>query len=294
MSRWHLVVACMSGAVVASGCGTEGSENGGRPERESDATDHVVAGVVIDISGTAAIHPSAAAWMTDRRLPLPSLQGFTLRVEEPFRMALQDPNPLLGEAMIETEGAFAVQDVDTARLSFGGIAAGLVDGRGAGTSPIIPSTTVVFDVRLHDSLPQADLTAVKVWAIPVPYHEQLTAAVTPTRIQELTSRQAVSLSQAGFILGRIVDAQGNAVAGASIETDPPTWADRIFYPSEDLLGVTQIGTSANGLFLFVHSAGGIDPFTFRVRERPEYGWRNGGVQGGKALVVTVHPGATPP
>jgi hypothetical protein len=284
----------MAGALVASACGPRGSETAQDPPPGASGTDRVVAGLVIDISGTASIHPSAAAWMANRQLARPSLEGLTVRVEEPLRRALQDPNPVLGESTIAAEGAFTVQDVDTAQLSFGGIAAALAGDSNTGQSGFVPASTLVFDVRLHDSLPQADLTGVKVWAVPAAYEEQLTAAVTAGRIQDLTSRLAGSLRQAGFVLGRVVDAQGNAVAGASIETEPPTWANRLFYPSDDLLGVSQSGTASSGLFVFVHTAGAFEPFAFRVKDRPEYGWRNGGVAGGTALVVTVHPGTAPP
>jgi hypothetical protein len=295
MDRWDGALAWIAAALVAGGCGPAGGTGaGGGSQAGSDASDRVVTGLMIDVSGTAAIHPAAAAWMSDRMLPLPALEGFTVRLEEPFRSALQDPNPLLGQAAIAAAGAFTVRGVDTHLLSFGGIAAALAGGDASAQPILVPSRTVVFDVRLHDSLPEADLTGVRVWAVPRAYEEQLTAAVSPARIQDLTARQAASLVQAGFVLGRVVDSQGNAVAGASIETDPPALGDRVFYPSADLAGVTQGATASNGLFVYVHTAGAFEPFAFRVKDRPEYGWRNGGVALGTGLVVSVYPGMTPP
>lgn len=293
MAGRHGVCACALGALIAYGCGGE-SGNAGGADAGADAPTSVAKPLVIDVRGTAEVHPAAAAWMVARGLPLPSLDGVTLRVEEPFRTALQDPSGTLGQAPIDPAGAFWVEDVDTALLTRGGIAASLVDGRRSGVPSILSSTTVVFDVRLHDGLPQADITDAKVWALPVAFHEQLTAAVGPSRLPSLPSGQAVALIDAGFMLGRVVDSAGNPVAGAALETDPAIWADHIFYPSGDLGSVSQAGTSAAGLFVFVRGAASLEPFAFRVRDRPEYGWRNAAVRSGTALVVTVHPGTIAP
>ncbi|HYX90476.1 MAG TPA: hypothetical protein VE782_02855, partial [Myxococcaceae bacterium] len=263
-------------AFVTAGCGRAG----GGPDAGLDASDTIPPPLKVDVSGTAAIHPAAEAWMTDAGIPLPSLAGLTARAEEPFRLALQDSQAILGETAVAPNGGFAIPDVNTGLVTRG-IAVGLADARDSGAAPFIPAATVVFDVKLHESLPQADITGARVWAIPFAYEEQLTAAVSPTRICELTTADggcsAASLVEAGFMFGQIVDENGNPVTGAQIETDPPSWADRFFYPSDDLREVTQTSTHANGLFIFVHTGGVIEPFAFRVKDPlGGYRWWNGG------------------
>jgi hypothetical protein len=291
MRRFQTVLAALTGsAIVAAGCGLVG----GSPDAGLDADDSVSPPLLVHVSGRAAIHPAAEAWMTDAGMPLPPLEGLRLRLQEPFRLALQDRLGVLGETTLPANGEFSIGDVNTALVTRG-IAASVDDPTDGGSSPLVPAATVVFDVKLNESLPQADITSARAWAIPFAYQERLTTSVGPARIRTLThGNEAGSLIEAGFMLGRIVDVQGNPVIGAQIETDPPAWADRIFYPSDDLREVTQGGTSANGLFIFVHTGGIVDPFTFRVKDRAEYGWRNGGVGRGNALVFTVHPGIAPP
>jgi hypothetical protein len=69
---------------------------------------------------------------------------------------------------------------------------------------------------------------------------------------------------------------------------------RFFYPTADISSVTQTGTSANGLFVFVHDGGPTSPFTFSVEGQPDYRKRNAGAAAGTALIMTVYPGTVAP
>ncbi len=260
-------------------------------EASADAGIHFVPDAVIRVSGTAAVYPNAAVWMTQAGTAVPSLQGLTLRIEEPLKTALGDDTGVLGTMTLDDTGAFSMEGVDTARVNLG-IAVGIRDD--ANTGAVIPAATTVWDVQLHSAKPEVDLTGTTAWALPKAFHDALTLAVSPVRIAQLTHGTESALSGAGFILGKVVDAQGNPAGGARVVTGNADLDARVFYLDEGISSVTQAGTSANGLFVYVHDGGNMSPLTLSVDGNPDYKTRNGGVAAGSALIMTVYPGTVAP
>ncbi len=275
-------------ALLVLGC----SGNGGTvADAGVDANINVAIDPVIRVSGTAAVYPSAAAWMTQAGMQVPSLNGLTLRIEEPLKVALEDDTGIFGTLTLDDSGAFSLEGVDTALVNLG-IAAGIKDDLDAGT--VVRSATALFDVQVHEDKPRLDIVGAKAWAIPKAFHDALTNAVSPVTVAQLTNGTHSTLSGAGFILGQVVDAQGNPVPGVKIDADSDELDARFFYPSEDFASATQAGTSANGLFVYVHTGGTTNPFTFTVEGKPEYKKRNGGAAAGTALIISVYPGTVAP
>ncbi|MGA9523641.1 MAG: carboxypeptidase regulatory-like domain-containing protein [Myxococcaceae bacterium] len=256
-----------------------------------DASFHFAPDAVIRVSGTAAVYPNAAEWMTQAGMPVPSLKGLTLRIEEPLKVALGDDTGVFGSTTLDDTGAFSMEGVDTGKVNLG-IAVGIRDEANAGT--VIHAATTVWDVQMHEAKPELDIRGATGWALPKAFHDALTLAVSPVTIAQLSGGTTSTLSGAGFILGKVVDAQGSPVAGARIVTGSADVDARFFYPSEDFSSVTQAGTSASGLFVYVHDGGTTRPFTLSVDGKPDYKKRNGGVAAGTALIMTVYPGTVAP
>ncbi|MFZ5470106.1 MAG: carboxypeptidase regulatory-like domain-containing protein [Myxococcota bacterium] len=290
--------------LLCLGCpnGSTGSD-GGESDGDIEPTD-----IEIDVSGTARVHPAAVDFLNTNGRAVPSIEGLTLRVEEPLKVALHDPLGEFGTVILDGGGAFRVNAVPVQLVNLG-IAAGIRDETDAGVCGadagvpdggcktvyrVVRSATVLYDVALEQKKPETDITGAVAFAIPTDFHEQLTAAVTPATILQITgANQKSTLLEAGFMLGRIVDAQGNPVANAKVAPSPAALASQFFYPTSDLSG-TQGSTSANGLFVFVHTGGDVNTFRFTIEGKSEYRQRNAGAAKDACLVVTVYPGTTPP
>lgn len=292
----------LSSACAALLCtalfGCPGNENHGGQDAGPDANDIITEPPVIKVSGTALIHPDALPLVMDGGTQLKSVEGLTLRIEEPLLVALNDPSGVFGEQTLPADGSYSIGNVDTATVSIG-IAAGIRDPADAGSSLVVPSATTLFDVILQQGKPETDLVGTKAYALPREFVTQLEAAVTPARIAQLNGiadggggSLPDNLEKSGFILGKIVDQAGAPVAGVKIAASK--YGDRFFYPSEDLSTVTDTGTSANGLFLFVWNGDKPDVFDLSVDGHPEYLKRRGGASGGAGLVMTVYPGTQAP
>jgi hypothetical protein len=231
----------------------------------------------------------------------------TVSVDEPFKVALGDSHGHFGQVTLDATGTFSVPGVDTAQVVLGIAAAvrderpGVCDGGlpvdgGCAGGAVINAASGVYDVQLQGNvIPQNDIDGGKAFAVPLAFHDQLTAAVRPGVISGITSGTQTTLLGAGFILGRIVDAQGQPVPGASVELIPSTTAPQLYYVADDFKTVNQVATGATGLFVYVHT-GSSTPTTFllKVNNRSEYLGRNAGAVGGAALVMTVFPGTVQP
>lgn len=239
------------------------------------------------VTGTARVHPSALALLEDAGRPAPSFEGLLLRLEEPLQAALKDPLAVFGELSLDGGGKFRVEAVPSAQLNVG-LAATISQATDGGT--VVPASTILFDLRLEDGRPRHDLVDVVAYVLPVELHTALTQAVTPAVVHQLTSGKATSLLEAGFILGRVVDETGAPVAGARIAPEPGNLASRFLYPNQELTG-TQVSTSDNGLFVFVHDATGALTFEYGVEGRAEYLKRSAVAAVGRAWMVSVYPGA---
>jgi hypothetical protein len=241
--------------------------------------------ITFNVSGTAKMFPEGAALLADAGLST-SIAGLRLRVEEPFKIAVNENDPLgiFSTAILDAGGEFSATNVDDDLVTLG-VAAGIRDETDAGR--VIRAATTLYDVALEGMKPDHDLTGQTAWAIPSAYHDALTAAVGPTQIQAVTNGAKTTLFAAGFILGRIVDAQGTPVAGATL-TPTGTVAGKFFYPLANLTGYSAT-TQSNGLFVYVHNGGPVETFRFNVTGRSEYKTRQGGATANACLVITVAP-----
>jgi hypothetical protein len=271
--------------VVALLCGCSSNPmvpDSGTPDAGMDVTQ-------FNVSGTAAMFPEGAAMLADAGLST-SIVGLRIRVEEPFKIAINDNDPLgiFSVAHLDATGAFSAQDVQVDLVTLG-VAGGILDDTDAGR--VIRSATTIWDVALEGKKPDHDITGAKAWAIPTQYHDALTAAVTPAQIRTITG-DAGTLIEAGFILGRIVDANGAGVAGVTL-TPTASVEGQFFYPTADLTG-TMASTSSNGLFLYVHNGGDVETFRVNVTSHTEYKTRQAGAAANACLVLTIYPGDTAP
>ncbi len=298
-------------AALTLGCpGGGGSKDGG-----ADSGENPNEFPLITVAGQVFVHPEAARYLADAGYPALSLGGLTVRVEEPLKVALdeKDPSAVFGTRPLDDGGTFSVPDVRSELVTLG-IAAGVRDDQDAGVrscpecgpladggSPFVPDTrvirsaTVLYDVTFWGGAkPDQDVRGTKAYALPSQFHAKLTAAVTPERILQRTGRSQSTLVGAGFVLGRLVDTAGNPVAGLKVAADTLV-TDHIYYPSEDLSTVTNTGTSANGLFIYLYD-GDERPsqFQYTVKDHPEYKARKAGAVRSAGLVVTVFPGDTEP
>lgn len=271
--------AMLVGAVLLVACGS--------PMTMTDAG--VDAGVeadpVFSVSGTVAIHPDALD------AGLGSLVGLTVRVEEPLKVAANNPAGVFSTATLDGTARFSVQNVSNELVNLG-VAVGVRDDGDAGVPKVVRSATVVYDVLLVGKKPLGEVKDRVAYAIPTGFHDRLTALLGPTRLRMLTpDAPKDTLIAAGCILGKVLDAQGAPVSGVTITPSAGSVASRFFYPSADF---TSLGTatSSNGLFLYVHEGTDlVQQFNFKVEGRNEYKQRNAGAVNNACLVVMVTPGS---
>ena len=278
-SLFAFAVAGCSGATATTDGGTDAGQE---PPAE------------VAVSGTVTMHPDSLGLLADAGAST-SVAGLTLRVEEPFKVALNNPDGIFHTQTLDATGAFSAPAVPTDLVTLG-IAAGVRDDTGA--NRVVRSATTLYDVALMDGAkPAGDITGGKGYAVPVQLHEALTAAIGESTIRSLTgSTDAGTLITAGFLLGKVVDASGNPVSGVTVEplgSSATSRRARLFYPTADLAS-TGAATSSTGLFVYVHNGGDVDTFQFRITGKSEYKQRNAGAAKDACLVLSVFPGTTPP
>jgi hypothetical protein len=246
--------------------------------------------VLFDVAGTAAMLPEGAAMLSDAGQAT-SVAGLRLRVEEPFKVAINENDPLgiFSSAILDATGAFSASQISTEQVNLG-VAAGVRDDNDAGMR-IVRSATGIWDVAFEGKKPDKNLTGAKAWVLPKVFHDALTAAVTPAAIMTISGK--TTLIEAGFMLGRIVDAQGQPVAGVTVKPTDGSLTPQFFYPKADFTGVGT-STSANGLFVFVQKSDMVTTFRFDVMGMSAYKTRQAGAARGAGLVMTVYPGTTAP
>jgi len=244
-------------------------------------------GLLITVRGRAEVLPEAARLLESQGQALPTLGGLPLSIEEPLRMSVSDPVATFGNGSLAEDGGFSVDAVPVKDIHVS--LAARVEHEG-----FVPSSTLIFDTVFTGTRPRTDLTQARVWAVPLAFHEALTRAVGDEALGAHTNGQARTLVEAGFLLGRVVDEAGRPVAGARVRLDRGELADRLYYPSEDLSQVTQAGTSAHGLFLYVHSGVEVETFRVSLHGSEAYLWRNAGATPGRGLVLTLFPGTLAP
>ncbi len=269
------LAACGSGSMPTPGANTE------------DAQVVDLDNLQITVKGRVELLPEATRLLAEQGLPPPSLAGVPLVIEEPLRVAVGDASSTFGSGNVDEDHGFSIPDVTVKDIHLS-LAAG-VEQEG-----FARSSTVIFDTALTGSRPRTDLIDARAWALPMAFQDALTRAMGGETLSALTHGQARTLQEAGFVLGRVVDAKGQPVAGARVRLDQDELADRIYYPSEDLSRVGQEGTSANGLFLYVHSGGDWETFHMSLHGTESYVWRSVVAVAGHGLVLTLFPGTRAP
>jgi hypothetical protein len=257
----------------------------GSPTEDAQVVD--LDNLLITVTGRVDVLPEASRLLTEQGHPPPSLAGLSLVIEEPLRVGVKDPNATFAAGTLDEEGGFFIPDVPVKDIHLS-LAASL-DHEG-----FARASTIVFDTAFTGSRPRTDVTAARVWALPLAFHDALTSAVGAEALRIHSEGRARTLLEAGFVLGRVVDAAGNPIAGARVQLDRGELADRLYYPSEDLTLAGRESTSANGLFLYVHTGAETETFRVSLHGREGYAWRNAGATPGHGLVLTLFPSATAP
>jgi hypothetical protein len=282
--------SCLLASLALLGLNLAACGSGSMPDpgaRTEDAQIVDLDNLQITVRGRAELLPEAARWLAEHAQPAPSLAGAPLVIEEPLRVGVNDASSTFGSGNVDEDSGFSVSDVPVKDIHLS-LAAGLEQ------EGFARSSTVVFDTAFTGSRPRTDVIDARVWALPLAFHDALTRAVGDEALSALTDGQARTLQEAGFVLGRVVDAKGQPVAGARVRLDQEELANRIYYPSEDLSQVGQEGTSATGLFLYVHSGGDAETFRVSLQGLDGYVWRNAGAMPGHGLVLTLFPGTRAP
>jgi hypothetical protein len=257
----------------------------GAPTEDAQIVD--LDNLLIAVTGRVELLPEASRLLTEQGSPPPSLAGLPLVIEEPLRVGVKDPSAAFATGTLDEDGGFFISDVPVKDIHLS-LAASL-DHEG-----FARASTIVFDTAFTGSRPRTDVINAHVWALPMAFHDALTRAVGPEALRVHSDGRAQSLLEAGFVLGRVVDAAGQPVAGARVQLDRPELADRLYYPSEDLTQASQESTSANGLFLYVHSGADTETFRVNLHGKEGYAWRNAGATAGHGMVLTLFPGTSAP
>ena len=288
MKRLSVLVSYALLGLVPTACGPGSNPpDPGVSTESAPAVD--VSQLAISVSGRAEVLPEAARFLAAQGQPVPSLQGRAISVEEPLRLLLRDASARFGTSPLAEDGAFRVDDVHVRDVHLG-------LGAGFELEGFARTTTVLFDTALPNTRPRTDVINARAWAVPLAFHDALGQAVGEERLRTLSQGRAGTLLEAGFVLGRVVDAQGQPVPGARVTVNHEDLAGRVFYPSDDFASASQgpEGTGASGLFLFVGSGGEAETFRLGVDGLEDYKARNAGTAPGVGLVLTLYPGNLQP
>lgn len=279
----RLSLLCVTATVLA--CSGGGGSSGGGSGSSGGGAGGGSGVTTFKVSGTALMHPLSS--------DAGSVSGLTVRVEEPLKVALNDPTGVFTTASLDDTGHYEAANLSSDNVSLG-VGIGIFAGDGGleadgGQPRVVRTATVIYDVALQGQKPSADVLNTKAFAVPRELHDALTKALSASTIGGLANGKS-TLIEAGFLLGQVVDAQGAPVAGVTIETVPSGDAARIFYPKDDFSGVGT-ATSSKGTFVYVHDGSEmVRQFRFGVVGKTEYLKRNAGAKNNACLVVTVSPG----
>ncbi|ATB35216.1 hypothetical protein CYFUS_000628 [Cystobacter fuscus] len=279
MKRSNVLLFCALVGLLPTAC-----SSGGAPDPNGNRSTQVdLDHLTITVSGRAELLPEAAHLLDAQGQRLPALDGLTVTLEEPWGMGVNDENAVLGEGLLGEDHAFSVSDVLVRGIHLS-LAARLEH------PGLVRSSTVIFDTALARTRPSTDISDTRAWALPEAFEQTLTRSIGEAAIRGHSDQRAGTLRDAGFVLGRIVDASGEPLAGAVVVPDREELASRIYYPSPDFQGAPQDGTSTTGLFVYVHSATAPESFLLSVKGSEDHGHRNVAVTPGTALVLTLSPG----
>ena len=285
MKRPSFVLCCAVLGLLPTGCGPGPEVDPNADRRDSTLLDREH--LAITVSGRAEVFPEAARLLQARGMPVPSLEGVGVTLEEPLRFGVSDADAVLAQGAVEAGGGFSVPDVPVRDIHLS-LAASLEH------EDFVRSASIVYDTAFTRTRPTLDITGARAWALPTSFHDALTRAIGESYIRAHTEDRARTLRGAGFILGRVVDAQGAPLAGVRVALDRGELGERIYYPAADLQSAGRDATSASGLFVYVHSGADTEVFGMTVAGRRDFVLRNVGATPGLGLVVTLYPGGATP
>ncbi|ATB30335.1 carboxypeptidase regulatory-like domain-containing protein [Melittangium boletus] len=277
MKRPTVILCCALLGLAPAACGP-----GLEPESDGTGTAIDPDNPTITVSGQAEVYPEAMRLLAAQGQGTPVLEGFTLTLEEPLGVGVNDEHAVLAQGVVDSGGGFSVPGVAVNGIHLS--LAARLEHEG-----FVRSSTILFDTVFTRTRPTLDLVGTRVWALPDAFHDALTHAVGEKAIRTRSEGRAGTLKEAGFILGRVVDASGAPRAGARLVGENNGVTAHIYYPSADFQSADQKLTSETGLFVYVHSGTAPEVFELAVKGEKVYMKRNVGAAPGAALVVTFHP-----
>ncbi len=275
-------LGCCLLSLWLTACGDDSKRAPGEPE-----------GLRISIAGTASVHPDASAWLNSTGRPATAIAGLTAQAEEPLGVALGDSAAAYGTQTLAADGAYSIADVPADEITLG-IGIRICDPAPSARR-VVCASTLAYDVNGERSKPFEDVSGTKAFAVPSAFLQQLTTAVGEGTIQGVAQDDGTTnLESAGFVLGKIVDAQGAGVPGVTVKPNKAAFAAQIFYPTAAFTG-TQAGTAASGLFILVNKGGGeVSLVGLGVEGHSEYLEHSVGVAAGSGLLLTIAPAPATP
>lgn len=236
----------------------------------------------VAVGGTVRVFPPAAGWQ------VPGASGGALDFEngrvvldDPLQRALGDPRAVCGEAPIG-EGAFSVDEVAVEQLVLG------LGGSIEDVPTFAPVTTLLFDAGEAGTRPREDLQGVIVEAVPLTWIEALEEGIGPGRLAAWAP-EAGRLLEAGFLVGRVLDAFGEPVAGARLRVEPADLQERLSYPHGDLEDLGVGATDGSGLFLLVHDGRDVRTLTLTLEDASGARPHSGVLVPGRGLLLQLRP-----
>ena len=170
-----LLIGCSPATGPTDGGGGAGGGGGGSEE------------VFFNVSGVAKIHPVAAEFLADAGIDA-GLIGLTVRVEEPLKVALSNPDGVFSTQTLDSTGAFSASNIASTDINLG-VAVGIFDPTDAGTR-VVRSATIIFDVALQDSKPTTNVSGTA-FAVPVQFHDKLTDRQVAAKVREHFSKSLI-------------------------------------------------------------------------------------------------------
>lgn len=277
---------------VSSSSGSGGSSGGG-----SSGSSGTTGGQTLNISGTVELHPVVAA-LEDAGLyaaPTPSFAGQTLFIDEPLIAIIEGPESgRLASTTLDASGAFNAQQVPTDRVQIGLVGTMASDSPDGGfqsceTDAGAPAfcsgwargVTLLWE-DWQNNKPSGDITGARLYGVPVSLVEVLS--------QKLGLAANEHLLDKGFVLGYVLDAQGQPVSGVTFTTSNNNF--QVAY-LDDNLNPGASGTNKYGMFLII-APGQPDPtHTFGITGHPEMKCHSVGSNPGTVLSLVWdanHPG----
>lgn len=224
--------------------------------------------IPIDVSGQVAVLPESERVLGSA----PAVAGLRVRLQDPLRATLADPDATRVELTAGQDGAFATTELDARKVSVALTAVVFAEG----SSAFVPFSTALFDTA-HEGEPlRASLSDTRAFALTAAFATTLSTFVTEPNLRAATSDLWGDIVSAGFVFGQVLDLQGQPVTGARVVTlgvdGQPTHREaRIYYPDD---GYTPVGgapatvTGPRGLFVYLHTGFADEVFLLGVEGQP--------------------------